>query len=37
MNGLLKLGHWLVMDNYYNSPDLAMELLNNDTYMTGTL
>ena len=37
MDGLLNAGHSLYMDNYYNSPLLAIRLLWNATYVTGTL
>jgi hypothetical protein len=37
MDGLLNAGHSLYMDNFYNSPVLAIRLLLNDTYVTGTL
>lgn len=37
MNGYLNSGHSLCMDNYYNSPELAVCLLRNNTYVTGTL
>lgn len=33
----LDVGHSLFMDNFYNSHDLAIQLLNRNTYCTGTL
>jgi hypothetical protein len=35
--GLLDQGHHVYMDNYYNSPELADELVVHDTYCCGTL
>lgn len=32
-----EVGHSLYMDNFYNSPVLAQKLLDNKTYVTGTL
>lgn len=37
LEGKLNAGHAVYMDNYYNSYDLAVDLLKNDTYCTGTL
>ena len=37
MNGLLNTGRCLYMDNYYNSPELAAELIKNNTHVCGTL
>ncbi|XP_067940184.1 piggyBac transposable element-derived protein 4-like, partial [Watersipora subatra] len=37
MSGLLNLGHCLFMDNFYNSPELAAELVKNNTHVCGTL
>ncbi|KAG5870479.1 hypothetical protein JTB14_006399 [Gonioctena quinquepunctata] len=37
MENKLNVGHHLYMDNYYNSFDLAKNLLNQGTYCTGTL
>ena len=34
---LLDKGHIIYLDNYYNSPDLAMELDRHDTYICGTV
>jgi hypothetical protein len=37
MEDYLDVGHSVYMDNYYNSFDLAVKLLNRNTYCTGTL
>lgn len=37
MDGLLNLGHELIMDNWYSSPILMKELYENGTYAYGTL
>lgn len=37
MQGKLNCGHSLFMDNYYNSVPLALQLLQLDTYCTGTI
>lgn len=37
MDGLLNLGHYLFMDNYYNSVDLTKDLLSNKTHVCGTI
>lgn len=37
MSGLLRLGHMLFMDNFYNSPELATRLVEETTHVCGTL
>lgn len=37
MEGLLKLGHYLFMDNYYNTSDLTDDLVANQTHVCGTI
>lgn len=36
-SGLLGKGHVVYLDNYYNSPELAEVLVNEDTYLCGTV
>ena len=37
MQGLIGVGHSLYVDNYYSSVNLCCQLLDENTYMTGTL